>query len=235
MLLRKSCYGDSVTETPTHFNPYRFRQTLSTTHRRLIPCKGYLNQHTPNLAPCQVSFSTSTISVSSSSVIAIYFVFCLVLVADCCTDSLVIYCKAYAVHEHTTRNHRWGLLIVAKCCHHTRNNVLYSAFKEERLPGTWYKQSRQRDSHQLAGSFCWPTGPHSPMFSSMQRSEQHSLPPQADLDEPCAANGGTGVFVAYSASSLHCSAPSRLATTLTLHVTSAPHAKGVTSQLSDHR
>ena len=44
-LLRRSCYGDSVTETPTHFNPYRFRQTLSTTHRRLIPCKGYLNTH----------------------------------------------------------------------------------------------------------------------------------------------------------------------------------------------
>lgn len=142
---------------------------------------------------------------------------------------------AYAVHEHTTRNHRWGLLIVAKCCHHTRNNMMYSAFKEERLPGTWYKQSRQRDSHQLAGSFCWPTGPHSPMFSSMQRSEQHSLPPQADLDEPCAANGGTGVFVAYTASSFHCSAPSRLAITLTLRVTSAPHAKGVTSQLSEHR
>ena len=37
ILLRRSCYGDSVTETPTHFNPYRFRQTLSTTHRRLIP------------------------------------------------------------------------------------------------------------------------------------------------------------------------------------------------------
>ena len=36
---------DSVTETPTHFNPNRFRQTLSTTHRRLIPCKGYLNTH----------------------------------------------------------------------------------------------------------------------------------------------------------------------------------------------
>ena len=45
ILLRRSCYGDSVTETPTHFNPYRFRQTLSTTHRRLIPCKGYLNTH----------------------------------------------------------------------------------------------------------------------------------------------------------------------------------------------
>ena len=43
ILLRRSCYGDSVTATPAHFNPYRFRQTLSTTHRRLIPCKGYLN------------------------------------------------------------------------------------------------------------------------------------------------------------------------------------------------
>ena len=45
ILLRRSCCGDSVTETPTHFNPYRFRQTLSTTHRRLMPCKGYLNTH----------------------------------------------------------------------------------------------------------------------------------------------------------------------------------------------
>ena len=42
---KEICYGDSVTETPTRFNPYRFRQTLSTTHRRLIPCKGYLNTH----------------------------------------------------------------------------------------------------------------------------------------------------------------------------------------------
>ena len=40
ILLRRS-----VTETPTHFNPYRFRPTLSTTHRRLIPCKVYLNTH----------------------------------------------------------------------------------------------------------------------------------------------------------------------------------------------
>ena len=44
-LLPRSCDGDSVRQTPTHFNPYRFRQTLSTTHRRLIPCKGYLNTH----------------------------------------------------------------------------------------------------------------------------------------------------------------------------------------------
>ena len=55
ILLRRSCYGDSVTETPTHFNPYRFRLTLSTTLRRLIPCKGFLArdipQHTPNFTP----------------------------------------------------------------------------------------------------------------------------------------------------------------------------------------
>ena len=47
ILLRRSCYGDSVTEIPTHFNSYRFRQTLSTTHRRLIPCKGKVKGSIP--------------------------------------------------------------------------------------------------------------------------------------------------------------------------------------------